>query len=278
MNINLKEIKLIGFDLDETVMTTDKRVTEYTKKVLETALARGIAVMPATGRPITDIPEDIRKLPGLRYAVVSNGARILDLEKGETLFERTISAEKAGKILDIYKKYDTLREVYCDGKAYVDKDKLEYIEDYIKFPDIARYIVDTRIPTDNLETKIREDGRNVDKVQASFRNAGDKTAAVEQVRALGGVEPTEIFKDTIEANGENVNKGAALLWLGERLGIVREEILAFGDGDNDIAMLETVGTGVAMENAIPEVKAVADYLAGLNDEDGVARFIEKYII
>ena len=66
--------------------------------------------------------------------------------------------------------------------------------------------------------------------------------------------------------------------LGERLGIRREEIMAFGDGSNDLKMLKEVGTGVAMENAKDEVKEAADYIAGLNDEDGVAKFIEAYVL
>ena len=77
---------------------------------------------------------------------------------------------------------------------------------------------------------------------------------------------------------EGVHKGMALLKLGEIFGISREKIAAFGDGSNDTMMLKTVGMGVAMANAMPEVKKAADRLTDSNDEEGVARFIEKYIL
>ena len=82
----------------------------------------------------------------------------------------------------------------------------------------------------------------------------------------------------LEINAAGVNKGKAMIELGKLLGIPREEIMAFGDGNNDLKMLKEVGTGVAMENAIPSVKEAADYVALSNDEEGVAKFIEKYVL
>ena len=95
---------------------------------------------------------------------------------------------------------------------------------------------------------------------------------------MTGVEATGALENNIEVNAEGVHKGMALLKLGEIFGISREEIAAFGDGSNDTRMLETVGMGAAMANAMPEVKEAADRLADSNDEEGVARFIEKYIL
>lgn len=95
---------------------------------------------------------------------------------------------------------------------------------------------------------------------------------------MTGVEATGALENNIEVNAEGVHKGMALLKLGEIFGISREEIAAFGDGSNDTMMLKTVGMGVAMANAMPEVKKAADRLTDSNDEEGVARFIEKYIL
>ena len=81
----------------------------------------------------------------------------------------------------------------------------------------------------------------------------------------------------IEVNAEGINKGEALLWVAERLGIRREETLAFGDGANDVELLRTAGIGAAMSNGVPEVLAAADIKAGNNDEDGVACTIRRYL-
>ena len=79
-------------------------------------------------------------------------------------------------------------------------------------------------------------------------------------------------------NKEGTDKGKALLKLGEMLGISREEIMACGDGMNDYEMLKTVGFAVAMKNACEEIKEIADYVTDSNDEDGVAKAIEKFAL
>ena len=86
------------------------------------------------------------------------------------------------------------------------------------------------------------------------------------------------LKYNIEVNAAGVNKGSGLVELGKRLGIEREEIMAFGDGDNDEPMLREAGFGVAMANAEEKVKATADYITGSNEEDGVAKAIERFVL
>ena len=94
---------------------------------------------------------------------------------------------------------------------------------------------------------------------------------------MKGVEATGALSYNIEVTAGGINKGEALLWLAGELGIDREEILAFGDGANDADMIRAAGIGAAMEVSVPEVRAAADILAGSNDEDGVARAIQRYI-
>ena len=189
-----------------------------------------------------------------------------------------ISVEKAREILDIFSDYDTLRDVYYDGIGYSEKEKLVHIQDYVMTKAMGEYILNTRVPVESVEEKFETENRGTDKVQALFRYQTDKEEAWKRIRKVTGVEATGALENNIEVNAEGVHKGMALLKLGEIFGISREEIAAFGDGSNDTRMLETVGMGVAMANAMPEVKEAADRLADSNDEEGVARFIEKYIL
>ena len=92
------------------------------------------------------------------------------------------------------------------------------------------------------------------------------------------IEITGALLNNIEVNASGIHKGNALLKLGEILHINKEEIMAFGDGKNDIKMLETACVGVAMANSVPEVLAVADMITVSNDEDGVAKVIEQYVL
>lgn len=101
---------------------------------------------------------------------------------------------------------------------------------------------------------------------------------MERAEREGVFELVGSLQYNIEINAVGVNKGTGLVNLGKMLGIRREEIMACGDGDNDIAMLKEVGFGVAMANAEEKVKAVADYITESNNDEGAAKAIEKFVL
>lgn len=270
------KIKMIGFDLDGTLLTTDKKMTSYTREVLEEAIRRNIIVLAVTGRPYSGIPKELREFDGIRYLITSNGARIV--EDGKFIYERLLPVEKARKILDIFEEYDTLREIYYDGKGYAEEALLAQVDRYVPLSSMAAYVASTRVPVSSVREKFEAENRALDKIQALFADEADKKDAWRRVEQIEGVEVTGALSNNIEVNEQGVQKGAALLRLGEQLGICREEIMAFGDGANDVMMIKTVGTGVAMANGIPQIIQAADILAESNDEDGVAKVIEQYVL
>lgn len=272
------KIKMIGLDMDGTLLTTDKMVTAYTKQVLQKALAQGIEVVLSTGRSITGIPKELLEMPGMKYAVTINGARIIDLQKDEVIYENTLSMETALKLLDIVSEYDAIQEAFIDSVCYSTKAKLAHANDYFLHPSIAEYVLKSRTPVDDVKATVLEKKRSVDKVNGMFRTAEDKKSSYELLSKVPGVVIVSSLGNNWEINAEGTDKGNAMLKLGELLGIQREEIMACGDGMNDIAMLRAVGLGVAMENADPEVKEAADYITVSNDEDGVAKAIEKFAL
>ena len=110
-----KEIKLIALDLDGTLLTTDKKLTDYSKEVLIKAIAQGCEVVVSSGRPISAIPKELLGFPGMRYVVSANGARIVDLIEKKTLYENLIPVETAAKVLDVFAQYDDIYEIFVDG-------------------------------------------------------------------------------------------------------------------------------------------------------------------
>ena len=271
------KVRMIAFDLDGTLLTTDKRLTDETRRTLDQAAKRGILLVPATGRPLTGMPAEVLGIAGVRYAITANGARVVSAEDGKILREKLISVEKARKVLDIYGEYDTLREIYYDGQGYMEARQMEQLDHYVPDPNMAKYMRNTRKSVPDLMEKFRQENRAMDKVQAVFACAGEKEQAFRRIREMEGVEATGALSYNIEVTAGGINKGEALLWLAGELGIDREEILAFGDGANDADMIRAAGIGAAMEVSVPEVRAAADILAGSNDEDGVARAIQRYI-
>ena len=273
------KIKMIGFDLDGTLLTDQKELGEYTVQILKRAVEEGIVILPITGRPLCGLPEEVTGLPGLRYAITANGARILDFKNAAVLKEQLVSVEKAEKILDILGNYDSLREIYYDGTGYAEREKLEQIDHFFEEGPMAEYVRSTRQPVENLMDKFRQESREVDKVQGVFADLGEREAALDEIRKLEGVTITGALHNNIEVNAAGVDKGNAWLWLAQYLGIAPEETMAFGDGNNDITLLEKAGTGVAMKNGIEEVKHAADRITEkTNDEEGAAKFIETYVL
>lgn len=272
-------IKMIGFDLDGTLLTEQKELGEYTVRILERAAEEGIEILPVTGRPLCGLPEEVRKIRGLRYAITANGARILDLASGTVLKEQLVDTKTAGQILDILGKYDTLREIYYDGTGYAQREQLAQIEHFFEESAMAEYVRSTRCPVEDLMEKFHTENRAVDKVQGVFADLEERKKALEEIESLTGVTVTKALKNNIEVNAAGVNKGDALVWLAKWLEIMPKETLAFGDGNNDFALLEKAGTGVAMKNGIEEIKRVADEMTEkTNDEEGVAQFIETYVL
>ena len=273
-----QKIKMIGLDLDGTLLNEKKELLPYTKEVLRRALDKGVVVLIATGRPWMGIPEELRKFPGIRYALTSNGARILDIREGTVLIEQLLSRESAKKALEICGKYDTLQEVYYDGQGYASADKMAHVEKYHHNPNMWEYLRTTRIPVQDIFRLVDEEERGLDKVQALFADMNERRLAWDELSRVDGLELVGSLGYNIEVNAAGVNKGTGLVELGKLLGIKREEIMACGDGDNDTVMLREVGFGVAMANAEDQVKAAADYITDSNDNEGAAKAIEKFVL
>lgn len=271
-------IKMIGLDLDGTLLNEKKQITPRTEDVLKRAIAQGVVVLTATGRPWMGVPEELQQFPGMRYALTSNGARILDIQEGRVLEEHLLSVRSAKKALEICGKYDTLQEIYFDGQGYAPREKMAHVEKYHKNPNMWEYMRRTRIPVEDIFEMVDRENRGLDKVQALFADMEEREKAWDELSKEDDLELVGSLKYNIEVNARGVNKGTGLVNLGRLLGIRREEIMAFGDGDNDTVMLQEVGFGVAMGNAEEQVKRVADYITLTNDEEGVAEAIEKFVL
>ena len=274
----MQRIKMIGLDLDGTLLNTRKELTERSREALRKAIDQGVLVLVATGRPYTGIPEELRNFPGIRYALTSNGARILDTQTGTVLIEELLRWEDALRALQVMRKYDTLQEIYYDGQGYADRTKLEEIHRYHHNPHMWEYVQKSRIAVSDIMEVIGREKRDMDKVQGLFADMREREQAWQELAKDKRIELVGSLKYNIEINAAGVNKGKGLIKLGELLGICREEIMACGDGDNDVEMLREAGFGVAMENAEEEVKRAADYITETNDEDGAAKAIERFVL
>ncbi len=274
--VEKRDIRLIGLDLDGTTLTTDKKLTSHTKEVLEACIRQGIEVLPATGRVWSGIPEELMKMEGVHYVISSNGAAVVELATGKAVYTNGIAWDRALEVFDILERYDTFYDAYAEGNGWCEARFYENLDDYGIEPLIQRLVKSSRTCIEDLREWVKEHKSPIEKINMFFRDEEKRQQAFRELSGIPDLAVTCSLTNNLEINHCTCNKGDALLNLGKILGISMEQIMACGDGNNDLEMVRNAGVGVAMENGEDSVKEAADYVTVTNDEEGVARAIELF--
>ncbi len=272
-------MKIIALDLDGTLLTHDKRLTERTRETLYKAAVLGNLIVPSTGRALKAIPAEILSLPFLRYVISINGASVSDEMTGERLYSANIPKQTALSLIDFAKQYDCMYDCYWQDTGWSNRAFLEQIRYYNSDEQVVRLILNSRRPVDDLERMISEQADSVQKVQLCFRDLEERKAAKMAIESsFPEIVATSSFRNNLELNCKSADKGIGLIRLAEHLGLSSADTIAFGDSSNDLSMLRAAGTGVAMGNASEEVKAACDAVTLTNDQNGVAAYLEWYLL
>ena len=275
-----RKIRMIGLDLDGTVFNNEKMITEHTREVLAEAIRQGVVVLPATGRPECGLPEQFLAIPGVRYALTSNGARIIDLEERKVIYAQLLPWETAAAVIDEVNTWEHCAwEAYYDGEIFVDADAYRFLDHPDMLPALKSYMRRTRQPVKGLAEKIRREHISMEKMHMVFENTEYRDQKLQEIREKF---PDLAFSNAttfnMEINSADAGKGKGLVALGKILGISREEIMACGDAANDWDMLQMAGFPVVMGNADEETKKLAAFVTKSNEEDGVAYAVEQYVL
>lgn len=268
-------IRLAAIDLDGTLLDSRKRLSERNRNAIAACAERGIQVVPCTGRTVMGIPESVLSIPGIRYAIVVNGAGIEDLQEKKALDRQLLSRRTALEIIELVKNRRIMYDVYIEGVGISEDRFYNHLEDYNIPEEIKPLIRRTRRPEPSIEEYVRRWNGDVDKMNLYFTDLRDRESIRSQLEKRGDVLVSSSLGTNLEINGPGAAKGEALLRLASILGISREETMACGDGENDASMIRMAGIGVVMANGDPQLKAEADYITDSNDEDGVAAALEK---
>lgn len=270
-------IRLIGLDLDGTVFNDKKEITSPVREAIMRATQLGVVVLPATGRPQSGISKEFLEIPGVRYALSSNGAAVRDLLTGETVYHCYVAPDIVRKIVQQLDGEVCAMEVYKDGEAYTDERSASYWDVCVPNEYVRAYVKKTRIVEASLAPHIESDKPCIEKINISFSSEKERHIVEREIKKRGDVLVTHGLPNNLEINAIGADKGEGLLRLGELLHIEREEIAACGDSINDLSMIRKVGLGVAMGNALPEVKKAAKFVVASNENDGVAQLLQKVI-
>lgn len=272
--------KFIACDLDGTLLRNDMSVSAENLAAIEKLSELDVIFTPTTGRALNEIPEPILNNDKVRYIAYSNGAVILDKKTGEKIYE-CLPHDTSVKIFDLLRSYDTAFMVHYDGYSYVDavgNDSVRYKNEYHMTDNFCELIADINIPVENFDDFCH----NMDEIEmicCFFRHDYECAEVIERIKnEFPDVGITSSCPGNIEVFHKNASKGHAIKRLTESLSININDVVAIGDSPNDTVLLETVGIGLAVENAVDSLKEVADEVICTNEEHVLPYVIENYLL
>ncbi|PNZ81403.1 Cof-type HAD-IIB family hydrolase [Staphylococcus microti] len=269
---SMKDIQLLALDCDGTLVNDDGRITERTQRALIAAQQQGLTVALVSGRPRTGFHYEIDALQlhqhhGLIGAY--NGGLVLDVTSGETCFKKGIDVEEARAFLTALARFDITYMIDYDGKLYTNTPENQYVKHEYSAHRLELVYAPTlheTIDFNPVKILLTQDPDYIDDIADDIDVLCGET--------LSTIRSTPFY---LEITARGVNKSNALDHICQAIGISKAHVAAFGDQLNDMEMLRDAGIGVAMGNATPEVKAIADIVTHDNNHNGIATVVEQIL-
>lgn len=287
--------KLVAIDLDGTMLNSYGVVTENTKKIIKEKIEKGIEIIIASGRPIDSIKAIAKEIGSKNYFIGGNGAVIYDIQKDKIIYEKYMPKEKVLEIVKTCEENSITYNVYTDktilattlkyNVLYYHKENLKKPEDkktnIIMVKDMYDYI--SKMEEERfLKITICDDTKSVfNSIMRKIKKIGDievlDVSHMSRKIIRQGTEEVPIEYYYIEISSKNVDKWDAIQFLMEKMQIEKEEVIAIGDNMNDKKMIQNAGLGIAMEGSTPAITYLAKYVTDTNNNEGVAKALEKFL-
>ena len=264
--------KLIAVDMDGTLLDENKEISNRCQKAIYNLKQKGKKIVIATGRPLNGVMNYLEKLDLFDendYVVAFNGALVQSTKTKQIIFNKPLS------LLEYKELYAVSQQLGVNIHALTNKSVLTPKNN--PFTKIESSI--NRIPI--IEGAVEDVAFSTVIVKVMFIDEPEKLDAIIPLLPAWVKDKYSILRSApyfLEFLDKSVNKGAGVSAIAKVLGLEPEEVICIGDAGNDLAMIRYAGLGVAMGNAVPEVKSAADYITHSNEEDGVAHVIEKFML
>lgn len=276
-----QKIQLLALDVDGTLFGSDGKVIPASVEAIRKAQEKGVQVVLASGRDYDGLPWDQLKDVQIDYVITTNGSAVYRTKDRKCLKEECLDKEKVIPLFEYILSKEVYLSVFIDGVNYTPIQCFPYVEKMI-VPDYVKVALRTKANCmEDMIGYLRENDAKMQKATLNFQYQDGEYLNREEVKAYLKACPDINVVDggfsNLEFTRKGVCKATGLEMLTEYLDISIKDVMAIGDSENDIEMLEAAGCGIAMGNALDSVKAVAKGVTLGNDEDGVAAAIEKYI-
>lgn len=268
--------KLVAIDMDGTLLNSKGAVSDRTRQAIYDASKRGVYVVLATGRILKSAINHSLELNLNKPIISSNGAVIVD-EKKNIIYEIPMKMDAVEKVVKLGQSENIYFHFYNEDSFYANT----YIEEVLNFYNTEESKKNGREIKVNIfkdVNEITDNGINVYKFLFIDDDRNKLDILKEKLIGVEDISVCSSWGNNLEVMDNRVSKGNGLKYLCNKLNISSENVIAIGDNENDISMIEYAGLGVAMGNGVEKAKLVADLIAESNDEDGVAKIIEKYIL
>ena len=273
----MKHIKLVASDLDGTLLNKNKEITPRLFSALKKLDELGIYFVPSTGRPFGTVPQAIKELPFLKYVITSNGATIYDAVEQKNIIENYLTPEAVDAVIEIARELPVITEYFIEGKAYIAKKVYDDLSPFNLTESHVTYIKNSRTPVEDFWNEMKRNNTVLENINLVFADMELRKETWNRLKALGLASVTAATTKNIEITSLYATKAKALEKLCEVLGFTRENVLAMGDGDNDMPMIQFAGIGVAMANGEEHIKQAADIIADNCNDFGAAKILEQII-
>lgn len=261
---SISNIRMIALDLDGTALNSAGELSCKTQQVLKQISDAGIVIAAATGRAFGALPYDLFQSKTFSYAITSNGTGIYRLSDKKRIYSKLMSQQNLSDLLELLSQYSYPMEVFIDGTAYADS---RYVANPLAFQVSERsaaYVKATRTPIDDIPAFVLANRDRVEGMDIIVTDMTLKKVIREQASRIPNLYITSSVSHYVEFASKGATKETALAYLANQCSIPPEQIMAFGDGENDLEMLSFSGIGVAMGNACALLKEAADYITGTN--------------
>jgi Cof subfamily protein (haloacid dehalogenase superfamily) len=264
--------KMIVLDLDDTLLRDDLTISPRTKKSLMEAQEAGVKVVLASGRPTSamlPIAEELCLQAYGSFILSFNGGKIIDCQTGDEWFSSTLPIETVHQLYEMSQRENVWIHTYV-GETIITAQANQYTDIEGELTKLDIKVVDSflhAVTEPVVKVLMLEEPSILAKVEKKLQK--------ELAGKLSIMRSKPFF---LEFTRAGVTKGTSLGSLIQRLGISRDEVIAIGDSNNDLSMLQFAGLGVAMGNASEAIKAQADFVTDTNMNDGVAKVVEEFIL
>lgn len=267
--------KCVVSDLDLTLLGPGSTLSEGTLKAINGLIAMGVHFVPASGRAFYSFPQNLLEIKGIQYAITSNGASIYEISSQTKLYETLLPAQVPEILFELLKDYPVTYEAFVDSVAYTEHTYYKDPQSFGVNQDTIAYVKATRHPVEDICQFTLEHKEALDCVDVIVPPER-KLEVLELLRDnLAQAYITTSAPHLIELSSQDSGKHIGLKRLTELLNITMEEVVAFGDGDNDSEMLREAGLGICVKNASRACKEVADLETDYHHLDGVAKGIYR---